>query len=319
MSDTRLQHIGDWLASLHIDSTGIQPASADASFRRYFRVIDKGKPWIVMDAPPDKESLEPFVSLSGYLCGLGLQAPAVRAMNREAGFLLLSDLGKTPYLDRLRADEVSAGQLYSPAIRSILVMQKNQPDFDLPRYDHQLLMQEMLLFRDWYLKKHLHTDDGGELDAIFQLLAEAALEQPVAFVHRDYHSRNLMVLDDGPGILDFQDAVMGPISYDLVSLLRDCYIRWPDEQVRAWVDGYYQQLDTPEFDRKTLQYWFDMMGVQRHLKAVGIFARLNYRDGKPGYLGDIPRVMGYLRAMVARYPKLEILGRYCITDATTTV
>ena len=228
------------------------------------------------------------------------------------GFLLLSDLGDRLYLPELTAGSVE--RLYGDAMGALLTLQACGPATDeLPPYDEALLREEMERFRHWYLERHLgvHMDAEQQavLDGAFALLVASALEQPRVCVHRDYHSRNLLVHTHNPGILDFQDAVIGPVTYDLVSLLRDCYIAWPQEQVYDWVRGYhaglYRQIVIAEEDEARFQRWFDLMGVQRHLKAAGIFARLNIRDGKPGYLQDIPRTLGYVMAVSRRYPELR--------------
>ncbi len=312
----RLELLKSWLnRELALSGYAIAPASGDASFRRYFRVTYDGESRIVMDAPPEKESLEPFVTLARELRRIGLNVPEVLAEEHEQGFLLLSDLGTTQYLDVLNAENVE--RLYGDALGALATLQACGPEAArLPPYDHHLLMAEMGLFRDWLLKRHLglklHDEDERMLERMFALLAETALEQPRVAVHRDYHSRNLMVCAHNPGILDFQDAVYGPVTYDLVSLLRDCYIAWPREQVEAWALGYrdiaqqhgiLQQTDEVRFLR-----WFDWMGVQRHLKASGIFARLNHRDGKSGYLADIPRTVGYIQEVAERYSELAPLA-----------
>ena len=294
------------------------PASSDASFRRYFRVSDGNNSYILMDAPPGQEDCRPFIHVSELMLQLGLHVPEVIASDLERGFLLLSDLGSQSYLDAL--DETTVDRLYGDAMGALLALQSCvTPDCGLPNYDRSLLLTEMGLFRDWLLGRHLGIELGGsqaaELDTCFNLLADNALGQPQVCVHRDYHSRNLMVCDrHNPGILDFQDAVIGPVTYDLVSLLRDCYISWPRERIEAWVAGYYDRaLQSGVFCREQgseadFLRWFDLMGVQRHLKAAGIFARLNHRDGKPGYLGDIPRTLGYVCEVSAGYPELALAG-----------
>ena len=291
----------------------IAPASSDASFRRYFRVTSGGESWIAMDAPPNKEPLAPFVRVAQRFGALGLHVPKVLACDLDTGLALLTDLGHTPYLDKL--DDATADRLYGDALGALVVLQGgtfSDPDF-LPPYDEALLRREMELFPEWYLRGYLgHTITGGErrlLDHAFDDLSANALQQPQVWVHRDYHSRNLLVNTlHNPGILDFQDAVRGPITYDLVSLLKDCYVAWPRERVVDWVKGYCQlaresglhQCD----DEAVFLEWFDRMGIQRHLKVAGIFARLHLRDGKPGYLGDLPLTMHYLREATALYPDL---------------
>ncbi len=289
------------------------PASSDASFRRYFRVWHDGQTRIVMDAPPDKEDCRPFVAIGQAMRGLGLNVPEILAGDLDRGLLLLTDLGNRQYLAELDAGSVSG--LYADALAALARLQTGGDPGSplLPPYDSVLLLREMELFRDWFLGRllglALRVDEQQTLDQTFALLADNALEQPRVWVHRDYHSRNLMVTDPAnPGVLDFQDAVVGAVTYDLVSLLRDCYIAWPREQVERWVLDYRARLralgmsgldDAGQFLR-----WFDLMGVQRHLKAIGIFARLNLRDGKTGYLRDIPRTLGYVLEVAGRYAEL---------------
>lgn len=317
-ADPRLQLLRTWLQStLGRSDYTIAPASADASFRRYFRIGVDGATHIVMDAPPDKEPVGPYIAVATRLERLGLNVPHIGAQDPAQGFLLLSDLGNRTYLQALNADTVA--RLYDDALGALVTLQTGifeDSDF-LPPYDHALLMREMELFRTWYLGRHLGATltpaQDAALTAAFTALVQAALAQTQVWVHRDYHSRNLMVTAErNPGILDFQDAVRGPITYDLVSLLRDCYIAWPRAQVEEWVRDYHRRVrkaglptcaDADEFLR-----WFDLMGVQRHLKATGIFARLFHRDGKPGYLPDIPRTLGYVREVSARYDELSGLA-----------
>lgn len=316
----RLEQLQQWAGEMvGGEPFVVEPASADASFRRYFRLHlsreGAGESMIVMDAPPDKEDSRPFVSIARVLRACGVNAPEIHAVDLERGFMLLSDLGVTSYLDRL--DGESADSLYRDAMETLLALQQRWPrEAQLPPYDRELLMREMELFPQWYLGVHRGERPTSEvrqrLEQQFLLLASAALEQPQVAVHRDYHSRNLMVVEgEQPGVIDFQDAVRGAITYDLVSLLRDCYIDWPQSRVEGWAHAYYQRLvesrlvegvEWPQFLR-----WFDWMGVQRHLKAIGIFARLNHRDGKPGYLGDIPRTMNYIVEVSGRYPELAPL------------
>jgi len=316
----RLEQLKFWLTSeAGLPACDITPASGDASFRRYFRVtLPDGGSRIAMDAPPEREDCRPFVAVARALRELGLNAPEIHAEDLEQGFLLLDDLGSCPYLDALR-DEAAVERLYGDALSALVVIQACGPRGGLPPYDRKLLLSEMALFRHWLLGEKLGLEltpaEGFMLDAAFDLLADNALEQPQVCVHRDYHSRNLMVTPSpNPGILDFQDAVIGPVTYDLVSLLRDCYIRWPRERVEEWAMGYFHLavqsgVLRPEDEGNFLR-WFDLMGIQRHLKAAGIFARLDRRDGKPGYLKDIPRTLGYIVEVAASYPELKPLGRF---------
>lgn len=300
----------DWLASLsEYNLSNIRPASADASFRRYFRVTDKndGNTYIVMDAPPDKEDCTPFIHITHLLRGVNVNAPAIFKENKQQGFLLLSDLGTQPYLNHLTNQRTDA--LYADAISALIQMQKIKNH--LPIYDEQRLRDELDLFESWYLNKHLDVELNNnqkiDLENIFTLLIQTAIEQPQVFVHRDYHSRNLMVFDENnPGVIDYQDAVIGPVTYDLVSLLKDCYIEWPRNRVENWLDDYLQKSGHT-FDRKQFIRWFDLMGVQRHLKVLGIFARLNYRDGKEQYLNDLPLTLKYVVDTCKLYHELEPL------------
>ena len=315
-NQNRFELLKQWLDTVVNGPVGaLRPASGDASFRRYFRLHCAGKSLIAMDAPPDKEDSRSFVMLAQALAAMGLNVPEVLAYDLEAGFVLLSDLGECQYLEAL--DESSAERLYRDAIEALGRLQRGgrERPVAVPVYDRQLLMQEMALFPEWLLNKQLALElsprQRQDLSDVFETLITAALAQPQVLVHRDYHSRNLMVTPvDNPGILDFQDAVYGPMSYDLVSLLRDCYIEWPLERVRHWVSDYLavsRESGGVKAGPDQFWYWFDLMGVQRHLKAAGIFARLNIRDAKPGYLADIPRTLGYVKAVSDRHTELRPL------------
>ncbi|MCB1761744.1 MAG: phosphotransferase [Gammaproteobacteria bacterium] len=314
----RLTALTEWLHDdLRLVDINITQVSGDASFRRYFRITGlDGASRVVMDAPPDHEDCRPFVQIAERLHHLGLHVPAIYAQDLQQGFLLLEDLGSVHYLDLL--DEQRVERLYGDALAALAVVQACAPTDGLPVYDGKLLLQEMELFRHWLLQRHLGmTLTGSEnqmLDGLFELLMKSALEQPRVFVLRDFHSRNLMVATSPtPGILDFQDAVAGPVTYDLVSLLKDCYISWSTDRVKGWASGYFQlAVQSGVLQQQQEAYflrWFDLMGVQRHLKAAGIFARLHLRDGKPGYLGDIPRTLGYILQLEPAYPELEGLCR----------
>ncbi len=339
-NDRRLQQVHDWLAqTLGSTDFSLAPASADASFRRYFRVCQAGQSYIVMDAPPEQEDCRPFIAVAALFRQLGLNTPRVLAQDLAQGLLLLDDLGERLYLPEL--NEETADKLYGDAIQALLTLQSAPAEVvqavALPAYDRPLLLDEMGLFRDWYLQRHLglslNKHDRAVLDTLFCFLADAALSQPQVIVHRDYHSRNLLVCESrpdtpsgsNPGILDFQDAVMGPPSYDLVSLLRDCYIVWPRQRVEIWVAQYFEQAQArgilpAAMSQAQFMRDFDLMGIQRHLKASGIFARLNYRDNKPGYLNDIPRTLGYITSIGASWPELEdFLGLLDRWHATTAV
>jgi aminoglycoside/choline kinase family phosphotransferase len=313
----RFEQLVTWLSGqpgLRPDT--LQQVAGDASFRRYYRVANTdGVTRVVMDAPPEHEDCHPFVDVTGRLETAGVHVPHIHAQDLEQGFLLLEDLGDIQYLDRL--DQESAARLYGDALGALATFQARAPSDDLPPYDEALLRFEMELFREWLCARHLGLElDGQEnamLDTVFTRLVENALEQPQLFVHRDYHSRNLMLTDaNPPGIIDFQDAVRGPITYDLVSLLKDAYIRWPLEQVDRWVAGYAElALESgliDEAQRAQFQRWFDLMGLQRHIKVAGIFARLYRRDGKAGYLADIPLVLDYIVEMAERYPEFSTLA-----------
>ncbi|MFB1487525.1 MULTISPECIES: aminoglycoside phosphotransferase family protein [unclassified Thiocapsa] len=306
-----------WAAGiLGSEDFGLAPASSDASFRRYWRLFHGGITWVLMDAPPDLEDCGRFADLSRRFRAVGLNTPEIHAEDRAAGFLMLTDFGDRVYLGELT--EETADRLYGDALGALAIIQASGPTDGLPSYDDAFLRRELGLFREWFLTSlpglALSPEESAALALVEDRLVASALEQPRVCVHRDYHSRNLMLTEAGnPGILDFQDAVVGPVTYDLVSLLRDCYIAWPDEQVTDWASGYFhlarqrgvlREDDLPRFLR-----WLDLMGVQRHLKVCGIFARLNRRDGKSHYLADIPRTLGYVREVSSRYPELGALAR----------
>ncbi|MGB5396747.1 MAG: phosphotransferase [Gammaproteobacteria bacterium] len=309
-SQDRISLLTQWLNTLAEGNFSAPlPASADASFRRYFRVHDNAANTdrIVMDAPPDKEDCSAFIHVTHLLRGVGVNAPAILAQDLAQGFLLLEDLGSEPYLGLL--NDNSADRLYADAIGALVRMQaiKN----NLPAYDSQRLQTEMGLFETWYLNRHLgvqlESDQQQTLAQCCQLLIDNARQQPQVFVHRDYHSRNLMkTSSNNPGVIDYQDAVIGPISYDLVSLFKDCYIAWPRDRIEAWLKNYLAAASL-EVDFKTFLRWFDLMGVQRHLKVLGIFSRLNYRDGKAQYLDDLPLTLTYVVDACERYAELKPL------------
>jgi len=320
--DDRQQQLEVWLAStLKQAIFTLTTASADASFRRYFRV-HLASPYlgqhtlIAMDAPPPQEDCAPFVNVAGLLLESGINVPKVLAQDLRQGFLLLSDLGDDTYLTKLNAQ--TAPKLYQDATNALIKMQlASQPQI-LPVYDEALLTREMQLFPDWYVAKHLNTSLNNEqqavLDNTFKVLNENILAQAQVYVHRDYHSRNLMITqDNNPGVLDFQDAVYGAITYDLVSLLKDAYISWDEEQIIDWAVRYWQPakkagLPVPD-DFSEFYRDFEWMGVQRHIKVLGIFARLSHRDGKDGYLKDMPIVMAHLRKVCERYVELRPMLR----------
>ena len=319
-TDARLIALKRWISEIG-SLAGAEPvlASGDASFRRYFRLLQGAESFIVMDAPPEQEDCRAFVRIAGYFESMQLNAPRIIEADFELGFLLLTDLGDEPYIDRLTANPESASELYGEALDALLLLQRRGAVYQssLPPYDAALLRFELSLFRDWLCDTHLHlsfyADDEAEWQSCCDMLVANALNQPQVFVHRDYHSRNLMVTpENNPGILDFQDAVEGPLTYDLVSLLKDCYVRWPAEQVRQWALDYYAKLGANirgQVDELQFRRYFELMGVQRHLKAAGIFCRLNHRDGKSGYLADVPRTLGYIVELGAQYDELGFLVR----------
>ena len=312
----RQEQLHHWLATVLAKAPySLAPASADASFRRYFRIDLNGHTLIVMDAPPEHEDCRPFVHVAEVMANAGLNVPHVLEKDLAQGFLLLSDLGDTTYLGALNA--ATASDLYRDASQALIKLQLASREGVFPAYDEALLTREMQLFPDWYVGRHLgHELDEAQqamLHKTFALLNRNILAQGQVYVHRDYHSRNLMVCDVNPGVLDFQDAVHGAITYDLVSLLKDAYIAWDEDQVLDWAVRYWQMAkkahlrvpqDFAEFYRD-----FEWMGAQRHIKVLGIFARLYHRDGKDGYLKDMPLVMNYLRSVCARYVELMPLLR----------
>lgn len=310
--DKRLQQLKLWLGEqLKSNQFDLSVASADASFRRYFRITHNHQSLIAMDAPPEKEDCRPFVSIAKQLYSAGIQAPEILAEDHQQGFLLLTDLGDVQYLSVLNQE--NAHTLYQDAIDSLIKIQLT-PATSLPAYERTLLENEMQLFPDWFIKQHLKitlTQHQQQLlDSAFECLTENALQQPAVFVHRDYHSRNLMqTAENNPGILDFQDAVNGAVTYDLASLLKDCYISWPRQQVEQWVAYYLKAAHKHKIIDKQYKFsdiiqWFDLIAVQRHLKVLGIFSRLNIRDNKPEYMHDLPRTFEYIIESCERYPLL---------------
>jgi len=322
-TDHRLDELTQWVHQERPTAT-IEVASADASFRRYFRVSQGESSWVAMDAPPDKETLTPFIDITERLLAQQVNAPSIFQRSTDQGFLLLSDLGSTPYLPELNSQ--TADHLYKDAFNALLKIQQANTE-ELPSYDDAFLQLEMDLMPDWFLGKHLGVElsdvEKVSLQSVFDCLKENALGQPQVFVHRDYHSRNLMVTEqNNPGVIDYQDAVLGPVCYDLVSLLRDCYISWPEEQVYKWVADY-QVLVTekgliPQVSSEVFNKWFDFIGLQRHIKVLGIFARLNHRDGKAAYLKDLPLTLSYVITVAKRYPELsgliDLFERYGIEE-----
>lgn len=324
--DQRLQDLSAWLEPVleslfarrgwgAVPDAELIPASSDASFRRYFRWQSDERSLIVMDAPPPQENCRPFVQIAALLAGAGLHVPQVLAEDLERGFLLLDDLGRQTYLDVIGPDNADA--LFADAIRALLALQKLPVSGGLPRYDEALLRRELQLFPEWYVQRHLgctFTPAQQQLwDRCCQLLIDAALAQPVVVVHRDYMPRNLMISQPNPGVLDFQDAVIGPVTYDITSLFKDAFLSWPEARVQGWLQEYWEaarsegipvQDSFADFQRAS-----DLMGVQRHLKVIGIFARICHRDGKPRYLTDVPRFFTYIETVLERRPELAELKR----------
>jgi aminoglycoside/choline kinase family phosphotransferase len=314
----RQQQIQQWLGDMWPGCTfELTPASADASFRRYFRAtFADGNTRIVMDAPPENEDCRPFIHVAALLRAAGLNAPEVLAEDLERGFLLLSDLGRQTYLNVITGG--NADVCMRPAITALVQWQASSRPGVLPEYDDALLRRELALFPEWYCRRHADFDLAGEQGKWLGILAEvenqlvaSALAQPQVYVHRDWMPRNLMVSEPNPGILDFQDAVFGPITYDVISMFRDAFLSWEEEREIDWIVRYWEQAkraglpvdgDFGEFYRAA-----EWMGLQRHLKVLGIFARLNYRDGKPAYLADTPRFIAYARRVASRYRPLQPL------------
>ncbi len=317
--DARREALVDWLARLSphygIDHSTLRAASADASFRRYFRVDAAGRSLIAMDAPTDREDSRPFVHVASLLRAAGINAPEVLEADLAQGFLLLSDLGSTTYLAAL--DDSNAGQLFDDALDALVRWQLASRPGVLPPYDETLLRRELDLFPDWYIARHLGRElsatQARQLEVVFARILASNLAQPTVFVHRDYMPRNLMISTPSPGVLDFQDAVVGPIAYDVASLFRDAFISWDEERVLDWTVRYWDKARRAALPVRADfgDFWRDVewMGLQRHLKVLGIFARINYRDGKPHYLADTPRFVGYVRAVTRRYDELAPLAR----------
>jgi len=322
--DVRLQHLKVWLdeqlAILFADQgwgpvppATLTAASSDASFRRYFRWEGAGRSFVVMDAPPPQENCKPFVDIAFLLAKSGINVPKIYAQDLDRGFLLLNDLGNKTYLDVINGE--NAELLFSDALQALLAFQQLPMVAPLPSYDVALLRRELELFPEWYVKCEL----GIEFDAAQQqqwqqvsdLLINSALAQPKVLVHRDYMPRNLMLSEPNPGVLDFQDAVYGPVTYDVTCLFKDAFLSWPEERVRGWLESYWRQataLNIPvQPDFEDFLRASDLMGVQRHLKVIGIFARICHRDGKPRYLADVPRFFSYIDAVIARRPELAEL------------
>jgi aminoglycoside/choline kinase family phosphotransferase len=315
----RFETLRQWLG---VNVTGakftLTPASSDASFRRYFRLQfeDNSRPsLIVMDAPPEHENCATFVHVAKLMQDAGLNVPQVQAQDFDHGFLLLSDLGTRVYIDEL--NEGNADALFRDALGALIKWQLATRPATLPPYDEALLRRELNLFPDWYIARHLKLElDAGQrqtLETMFQTILKSNLAQPTVYVHRDFMPRNLMLTEPNPGVLDFQDAVIGPITYDAVSLFRDAFISWNEERVLDWSIRYWEQAKRAQLpvaaDFGDFYRDFEWMGLQRHLKVMGIFARICHRDGKPRYIADAPRFIAYVRAVCTRYSALKPLAR----------
>ncbi len=324
--DVRYQMLVDWLAQElpalfagqgwgEVPPASLSPASSDASFRRYFRWQAGERTFIVMDAPPPQEDCRPFVRMAELLAEAGVHVPQVLLADLPRGFLLLSDLGRQTYLDVISADNADA--LFEDALQALVAFQRLPRPAEFPEYDRALLKRELQLFPDWYVARELCAEftaaQQQAWERICELLIDSALAQPQVLVHRDYMPRNLMLSTPNPGVLDFQDAVWGPVTYDVTSLFKDAFLSWPQARVETWLQRYYQLAGEAgialpssfaEFQRAS-----DLMGVQRHLKVIGIFARICHRDGKPKYLGDVPRFFAYIDEVLSRRPELAELGQ----------
>ena len=331
--DTRLNSIKTWLTDeLRLQLSDIAPASADASFRRYFRADTSQGSFIIMDAPPEKESITEFVEIAQALANIGVHTPEIKAKDLKQGFLLLEDLGNITYLDVLRD---KPNELYRDAIDSLILIQQghnnkcknSKSTLKIPAYDAEKLEQEMDLFEHWYLNKHLNIELDESMKQVWRQtkdhLIEACLEQPQTWVHRDFHSRNLMVTKiSSPGVIDFQDMVVGPLTYDLASIFKDCYIEWTRQQQLEWLEEYRLKaslietspISLEQLSSDQLTKWFDLTGLQRHLKVLGIFCRLYYRDSKDQYINDLPLVAKYTLEALSLYPELASFND-CFGDA----
>lgn len=320
MLDHRHNALQYWITqTLKNTSFELTPLAGDASFRRYFRVQLADRTLVAMDAPPDRENSRPFVAIATAFAQQGIQVPEILASDLNQGFILLSDFGDHLYLNLLNANNVDL--LYEKALNvlpRIQACQQNITDWPLSHFNEAAIQRELALFPEWFLCKHLNFTTTASVEKLltdtFSLLTQSAIEQPQLCVHRDYHSRNLLLLEDGGvGVLDFQDAVWGPITYDLVSILRDCYIAWPQQQVEKWALNFYEQINLKKHSQEQFLRWFDFMGIQRHVKVLGIFSRLCHRDNKPNYLNDLPRIMNYLLEACEKYSELKSFRNFLQT------
>lgn len=312
----QLPHIAQKIGCTETTVNNLQPASSDASFRRYFRWHSDTVDLVLMDAPPPHEDCAPFVKMAQLLAQGGLHVPKVWAQDLQRGFLVLSDLGQQTWLEVLNPD--NADEFFALAMGALIQLQQIEiDDAHLPVYDEALLRRELQLFPEWYVQHELGITLSEQQEYLWQqacdVLVNSALEQQQVLVHRDYMPRNLMLSEPNPGVLDFQDAVRGPVSYDITSLFKDAFISWPEQRVEGWLQQYWQQarsagIALPETFAQ-FQYDCDLMGAQRHLKVIGIFARINHRDGKPRYLADVPRFFNYLQQVIERQPALAPLAQ----------
>ncbi|MBA1194273.1 phosphotransferase [Pseudomonas entomophila] len=322
--DARLQHLTPWLDTAlrqlyaregwgDVSPGTLSAASSDASFRRYFRWQGEGRSFVVMDAPPPQENCRPFVEIDRLLASAGVHVPVLHAEDLERGFLLLGDMGLQTYLDVIDADNADA--LFADAIDALLAIQRLPREAPLPHYDDALLRRELQLFPEWYVGRELGLTPTADQQAawarVCQQLIDSALAQPQVLVHRDFMPRNLMLSTPNPGVLDFQDAVYGPVTYDITCLFKDAFLSWPAVRVEGWLRGYWERARTAGIPVQSTFEAFhrasDLMGVQRHLKVIGIFARICHRDGKPRYLADVPRFFAYIEEVIARRPELAEL------------
>lgn len=308
---TRQNALNDWLKTILSDRPfTVTPLAGDASFRRYFRLHSNGITQVIMDAPPGKETLAPFIKIAGLLAKNGIHTPAIVAVDYTQGFALLEDLGDKLLLNVLNQD--NADRLYNLAINTLLQMQTTSVMNPLlPAFDKAFMLNEISLFREWFLGAYLNitlnANQAALLDNTFDWLTTQITNQPQVFIHRDYHSRNLIVTDDAMGVIDFQDAMLGPYTYDLVSLLKDCYIQWPAEKISQWVACFYKNLPKNDAHGSLTDFTraFDLCGLQRHLKVLGIFCRLHLRDNKPAYLQDLPLTFNYVMACLEENEELH--------------
>lgn len=308
--DKLVEWAGDWLGRHDFE---MEPASADASFRRYFRITCGAQSWVAMDAPPTQEDSRPFIAVAELLRAAGVHAPTIHAADLTQGYLLLEDLGTGTYLDVLAEDNADA--LFSDALDALIAWQVASVPGVLPEYDRSVLWRELALFPEWYLARHrnvrLNAEEQRGLEVVFERIIDTVLAQPRVFVHRDFMPRNLVPSSPNPGVVDFQDALFGPITYDVISLLKDAFISWPEERVAGWLAEYARRaraagLPVPTTDAQ-LRADCDWMGLQRHLKVMGIFARIHHRDGKPQYLADVPRFIDYILPVLERWAELKPL------------